>query len=114
METFPATPKSAYGYNKTVAFKTLISQFENGAEQRRKKWSQGKLTFTLIWNAITPTNMAILWNFYIARLGSYDAFTFVDPLTTSSYTVRFLDDSMSYEMFTYNLTRSGLKLIQVL
>lgn len=113
MQTYPATPVPSFSYVQGIQFKTIISQFENLAEQRRQKWSQGKRTFSLTYPVLSSTDMDTLWNFYVARNGSYDAFTFVDPISSTSYTVRFQDDSLSREEFAYRLEKIGIKLIQV-
>jgi hypothetical protein len=79
MADYPTSPIPQLSFTKEIGFKTLISQFENGAEQRRRKLSQGKRLFTLVYNALTVAEAAILWNFYMARKGSYESFNFIDP-----------------------------------
>jgi len=113
MADYPTSPVPSYSFGKQVQFKTLISAFENGAEQRRSKWSQGKTLFTLVYKAITFTEVGTLWAFYLARKGVFEAFTYVDP-TVTSYTVRFLEDNLSFDEFSYQLVNTGVKLIQVL
>jgi uncharacterized protein (TIGR02217 family) len=114
MASFPTTPKAVYSFTKEVEFKTLISQFENGVEQRRNKWSQGKRQFTVLFDLLSPTNMGYLYDFYVARKGSYESFVYIDPITSSSVDCRFVDDKLSFEEFSHDLRRTGLKLIQVL
>jgi hypothetical protein len=198
-ENYPSSPVPQYSFTEEIGFKTLISQFENGTEQRRNKWSRGKRQFTLVYNVLEIAEIEILWDFYVARKGSFESFYFTDlnlitgginvidvtptnggtgytagdyltvisgdgngivrvdtvgsgiitgmyPTTNITagtgykvgtgkvtsggtgagatinittiinniYTVRFLEDSMSYEMFTLNLTKTGLKFIQVI
>lgn len=114
MADFPTTPKYGYSFGKEIEFRTLVSNFENGAEQRRAKWSQGKRKFTVTYNAVSPANMTILYDFYVARKGSFESFNFTDPITSTVYAVRFVDNKMSFEEFTYNVRRTGLQMIQVL
>jgi len=113
MQTYPTSPAPSYSFGKQVQFKTLISAFENGAEQRRPKWSAGKHLFTLTYKVLNLTEVGTLWAFYLARKGSYEAFTYVDP-TTTSYTVRFAEDNLTFEEFSYQLANTGIKLIQIL
>ncbi len=197
MESFPVSPIPQYSYTTDIEFKTLTSQFENGAEQRRSKWSRGKMQITLAYNVLTKAQIALLWSFYIVRKGSFETFYFTDlnlitggistihttptaggtgytandiltvttggrlgtvkvntvnlgvitamyaspevagvgyttgtgkatvggtgsgatinitAIANNIYTVRFLEDRMSFEVFTYNLQKTGLKLIEV-
>lgn len=113
MANYPSSPVPQWIYTKGVQFKTLISPFENGAEQRRPKWGQGKVTFSLMYNAITDAEFTTLWDFYVARKGSNESFTFTDPLTSTNYTMRFSDDNMSADEFAYKVLKTGLNLIQV-
>ncbi len=119
MATYPASPIPSYSYTKEVQYKTITSQFENGAEQRRNKWSQGKRLFTLIYNALTVAEATTLHDFFIARKGSFESFSYVDLITSTTYTVRFVEDGFSMEEFTYTAAGIGLvktmvKFIQVL
>jgi hypothetical protein len=114
MANYPTSPKPSYSVVKDINYKTLISNFENGAEQRRNKWSQGKLSFSLVYKILTAAQMTILWDFYIARKGSFESFTYTDVISATAYTVRFSEDSLSFEEFSNCLKTTGLKMIQVL
>jgi uncharacterized protein (TIGR02217 family) len=113
MQTYPSTPYPSFVFTKSTEFKTLISQFENGCEQRRAKWSKGKHHFVINYNTLSPTELGTLFTFYEARMGSQEAFTFVDPTTQTSYTCRFEDDNLSYDAFALNVRRVGIKLVEV-
>ncbi len=195
---YPTSPVPSYSYTEEIEFRNLISQFENGAEQRRKKWSRGKHVFTLIYKALTQAELISLWDFYLTMNGSFESFWYKDlnlmnggislinttptdggsgyaandiltvtsegfngtvkvltvngsgviqtlqtaPVTpgigyktgsgkttiggtesgatinitsikNNIYKVRFLEDKMSYEMFSYQIMKSGLKFIEV-
>lgn len=75
---FPLDPVPQNVFKKEVQFRTLISNFENGVEQRRDKWPSGKPMFTLQYDSLTPAEIGVLWNFYNACLGAYQSFTFYD------------------------------------
>lgn len=110
---FPSVPIPIYSFTKSAGFKTLISNFENGAEQRRNKWSRSKLQFSLSYDLLSPSNVLILWNYYQCRKGSFEAFPYYDPITTTYYSVRFAEDNLSFDQFAKNISRTGIKLIQV-
>jgi len=75
------TPYSTVEYGNPVIeemqFKTLLSNFDNlGEERRKRKWLYPKRLITLQYSNITKANGRTLFDFYIARSGAYDAFTF--------------------------------------
>jgi len=59
-------------------FKTLISDFDDGAEQRNRQWRFPKRSVSLQYNALTQTNRDALHEFYRECYGSYNPFWFVD------------------------------------
>jgi len=79
MALFPAYSTVEYGNPvvEEMQFKTLFSNFDDlGEERRKRKWLYPKRLITLQYNNITKANGRTLFNFYIARSGAYDAFTF--------------------------------------
>ena len=70
-------PQQIYKYK--AEHKTTISKFENGAEQRRKKWSRPKYHFELIFNALSYAVVdAIRLFFNETTYGSYTTFYFMN------------------------------------
>lgn len=60
-----------------MEWKTLVSRFDDlGAEQRKRKWLYPRRNLTLAFNRITKAQGQTLWEFYLARQGAYEAFTF--------------------------------------
>ena len=60
-----------------MQWKTLMSSFDDlGVERRKRKWLYPKRTVTLNYNNITLTDARTIFQFYIDRSGSYEAFTF--------------------------------------
>lgn len=72
-----------------IQFKTLIGTFdESGEENRKQKWLYPKRKITLTYKNISLSNMQTLWQFYVARAGSFEAFNFFLPepnIGTESY-----------------------------
>ena len=62
-----------------VDWNTLVTNYEDGKEQRRQKWSQPKRTFSISLKGRSDTDIDEIWAFYKAREGSYDTFYFVNP-----------------------------------
>jgi len=86
MAVYPETPVPSLAYMTRERYKTLISEFDTGEEQRRQKWSAPKWDVSLVYNAIRSTDVDKLLAFYDARRGAYEAFSFYDPFTASGYT----------------------------
>jgi len=81
--TYPVT----LSYTESINWKTLITAFEDGKEQRRKKWSNPRRVFTLQYRGSTKTDINGMWDFYNDRYGAYDTFywenTNESPLETA-------------------------------
>ena len=82
MAEYPSTPGPQLPYELTINWKTITSAFDSGVEQRRQKQTYAKFDASLTYNALTEANFKTLWNFYIARAGSFEAFYFYTIETT--------------------------------
>jgi uncharacterized protein (TIGR02217 family) len=80
MALFPGTPKPSYSYVLNHEFRTIISDFESGEEQRRTMWRFPKRTFALIYKilSITAGERDAIYEFYQNRRGPYESFWFFD------------------------------------
>lgn len=76
MAKFPTTPIPSYSQVVEVEYKTIISMFDDGSEQRRAKWDFPKTNIEVYYNALPSSSINTLWDFYRARRGSYEAFHF--------------------------------------
>ena len=78
-----STQEFDFSYNipldEEITYNTLVTPFEDGKEQRRKKWSSPKRTFSIQFNALQDSEADRLWNFYKSREGAYDTFYFENP-----------------------------------
>ena len=73
---YPTTPVPAFPYDIKASWKNTISEFDSGDEQRRQKNLYAKYDVVLTYPALSATNIQLLWNFYQARRGTYEAFYF--------------------------------------
>jgi hypothetical protein len=92
MALYPATSSVAYAEPLTegIQWKTLATQFDDlGVEQRKQKWLYPKRIITLHYRFITKAEARTLWAFYIARKGSYEAFSFFYPVS-NTYTTEYV------------------------
>lgn len=86
MAVYPSTPSPTFPYVLEPEWRTLITPFDDGSEQRRQKWLYSKYNVRLSYYGLSATASNTLWEFYQARKGSYEAFHFFEPLDASSHT----------------------------
>ena len=60
----------------STQFKTLISTFEDGAEQRRRKTVGSRKAFELAYEIVTKDQYKDMEDFFNARFGAFDNFLF--------------------------------------
>lgn len=83
MAAFPSTPSPTFVYGLEPRWRTLITEFDSGEEQRRKKQLYAKYDISLSYYGLESTNSNTLYEFYQARNGAYEAFHFFDPLSST-------------------------------
>lgn len=101
MSDFSTQPNSAM--DEEPIFDTIISEFESGVEQRRSRRSSSLRRWRLIYTNRDSTTMETVRDFFLARLGAYDDFTWTNPNDDVEYTVRFEEDSLNIRRRRYNL-----------
>ena len=74
-------------------FDVIVSQFENQSEQRRLKGTRQLLGFKIMCSLATKAQMKAYRDYFVARYGAYEGFTFVSPFDDVTYNVRFVPDS---------------------
>ena len=74
-------------------WRTLVTRFEDGGEQRRQKLSSKIMAFHIEFTAIGETTLNQIRTFFNQQKGMYDTFTFTNPHDSQSYTVRFANDT---------------------
>lgn len=105
--------KPDFVIEETVEYKTLVSEFENGAQQRRRKWESPIRNWTLRFRTRTLPEMNAVRDFFISKYGSFAGFTWTNPNDSVEYTVRFSDDSFKFSMKSYQLYDFELNLQEV-
>jgi hypothetical protein len=82
MSAFPEITSVPFGNPviQQLQFKTLITGFDDlGKEQRKQKWLYPRRLITLRYPYISKSEAETLFQFYIARSGAYQAFSFFYP-----------------------------------
>ncbi|HNX82483.1 MAG TPA: DUF2460 domain-containing protein [Candidatus Omnitrophota bacterium] len=107
------TLKPGYGFVETLQFKTLVSKFENGAEQRRAKWLTGLSEYELTYNNQSAADMNALYTLFNTKLGQYASFSWTHPVSGATITVRFKEDSFKTTYVAYGIYTVSFTLVQV-
>lgn len=105
-------------YKDEIRFNTLITQFENGKEQRRTKGSPRRKFYLEFDKANTTSSDAqAIWDFFNARKGRYESFlwdyTHADG-TVEEVEVRFDHDNLKRDVFMDILYEHGLVFKEVI
>lgn len=94
-------------------FSTLVSEFENGYEQRRAKWASPKRKWVLEFKNRIQSEMETIRNFFITKKGEYSSFTWTNPIDSTEYTVRFDEDSLLIQRKAFEIYDITLKFVEV-
>lgn len=79
MEIYPSTPSPTYPLKLKSQWKTRVSDFESGTEQRVKVWAAPKRNLRLTYEVLSSADVTTVWDFYTSRQGSLEAFWFFYP-----------------------------------
>ncbi len=82
MAVFPETPKPVYPLEIDSQWDTLVSTMDSGREQRRQKTLFPKYDVRVSYSSLSASGISTLWDFYMARKGSLEAFHIYDMATT--------------------------------
>ena len=102
-----------YGLEESLQFQTLVSNFENGVEQRRAKWASQLREFTLTFRNYSATDFATIRDFFLSKKGALTSFTWTNPNDSADYTVRFKEDSWKAVVTSYGIYNFSFSLLQV-
>lgn len=86
MAAYPETPAPTFPYVIEPEWRTIVSEFDSGEEQRRQKWTYPHYNVKLSYYGLLSSAVANLYEFYQARKGAYEAFHFFEPTDATSHT----------------------------
>ena len=92
-----------YTVEETVSFKTLVSEFENGAEQRRRKWDTPQRKWSLKFYSRRTAETNEIKSFFLSKSGAFLSFTWTNPNDSLEYRVRFSEDSFKHILKDYQI-----------
>ena len=111
MAVFPSIIPQ-YSLVETDQYGTLITDLW-GKERRRNLWGPKK-AFYLKFEALSLGDARSIMDFFVARRGNYESFTWINPLDNVSYTVRFSEASLKREEIANEIFNIEFSLEEVL
>lgn len=104
-----------FGLSESIRFNTNITEAESGLERRDALWDHGLREYNLTVQFLSQASMNDIWNFYIARKGSYDDFLIkiltefqsVDPFTGNGSNTVFLLHNFPVDTTAHNSVTVG-------
>ena len=87
--TFPTLPAPAFPVKMELEDPSISSEFENGSEQTRARFTRQRKRWNLSWPAMTNANRDTLMAFYASARGGSAPFYYTDPYNAETHIVRF-------------------------
>jgi uncharacterized protein (TIGR02217 family) len=100
-------------FDQTPQYKTLVSNFENGAEQRRAKRSGAITEYKLVYKNRSQADLDTITTLFNAKKGALTSFTWTHPISGATVTVRFKEDSLTYSCSSYLIYDFEFTLISI-
>ena len=66
-------------FSESQQWRTTISTFETGKEQRRAEWTKPKIVYSFSYPNAIENQITELWDFYQARKGAFEKFYLAVP-----------------------------------
>lgn len=101
-------------FTKKGTYDTIISQFENGVEQRRPRRTNTIREWTLQYRNRPASEVATIQTMFDSVKGAYNSFTWTNPLDSVDYNVRFKEDTLDVSAKAYNVYDVEFSLVEVL
>ena len=92
-----------YTFTETPQWKTIVSKFENGSEQRRRKWFSSLTKYKLSYKSISSTTKSTIENLFNNKYGAATSLTWTHPVSGATKVVRFVEDSLNMVYTSYGL-----------
>ena len=103
---WPTIAAPTYTTGGEVYRPQIRSEFEGNYVQSRPRSTRATRRWTLVWNAMTNADYGTLETAFIADIGA--TFSWTEPITTTSYTVRYSEDSLKWSH-----VNKGVRAVQV-
>ncbi len=105
--------KPDFVFDETPQFSTIISQFENGSEQRRDKWNSPLTKYRLVYENISVDDKGTILSLFTSKKGALSSFSWTHPISGISKTVRFVEDSLLLSNLAYGRYSIEFELVEM-
>lgn len=105
--------KPDFQFVQTEEWKTLVSQFENGVEQRRAAWATPLKKWKLQFVNRLLADFQTIQTLFNSKKGAYDSLSWDNPNDGSTYWVRFEDDKIDFTLKAYQIYDFEFTLVQI-
>lgn len=87
------TPSRVTAFNKN--YKTTLREWPNGRTSAKRNWATALHDITVFYDGISLTEYQALLAHFDSNNGMFGVFTVTDTHTSTTYNVRFADDSFA-------------------
>ena len=111
MEVFPENIFSNYPAQFGSQWRTLVTNFESGTEQRRKRWAFPKRHIKLSYKRLKEDKIKDFWKFYQDRQGTLEAFWFfalAERYFYNEYVNRGDGSTVTFDLPSKNTTQASV------
>ncbi len=114
MATYPTlTSKANEPLTKKWKDTTLFTESEADYIRTRSRTSRFVNSWEVLYNSLSASDFSTLQTFFIARRGYAESFTWLEPITNESKTVRFLKDTFNAQQMSVGRWRVNFTLEEV-
>lgn len=113
MATYPSIPVPDYPLVEGKYYDVLVTSLP-GKENTRTRHTDPIRSWRLTYHAINDGDCKYLWDFFNARRGKLESFTFIHPESAVEYTARFTDDTLKRDEIGHNLFDMTVEIREVL
>ena len=92
-----------FAFEDKTTFNTLVTEFENGVEQRRAKWATPIKSWKFVYKNRTASELSTLQTLFENKKGRYSSWTWTNPVDSQTYTVRFDTDELLVMLKAYGI-----------
>lgn len=113
MADFPSLTFQEPGVTREILYRTSVFTSPGGKEQRIQWASSARYRYRFSAH-VTSSDLSTIQTLYGAHYGALSTFTYVDPISGSTVTVRFEDDSLVVKKVSSDVWHIDFALIQVI
>ena len=92
-----------YAFEEIEKYDTIVTEFENGVEQRRPRWATSLKSWVFVYKNKNSTDVGTLQTLFSTKKGMYDTWYWTNPVNNTQYLVRFNTDELRVSLKAYGV-----------